>query len=296
MELFDKHVSSPPAHGNERLHLRGVVGILLAAAYEPSVRSLRTIDDLSLLRQVPGLSGVQRVAKSTLSDAMAKFDPAALKPLIAAIQNQLPQLERFDPKTAELSRRIIAGDGSWFNLAGTVVHALQCSRGNNGKQSRVRLNLQLDVDSFCPTDFDVSGKGDGNEAEAFKRKLQSNCIYLNDRNFVNHSYINAIKERGSNFVLRLKKGVNFEVRETRALTDEDRKHGVLRDEIGVLTGPKDGNADARMCSSRPYAHPLRRVTIWNEQGQCEIVLLTDILDVAAHVIGLLYRLRWQITN
>ena len=90
MELFDKHVSSPMAHGNERLHLRGVVGILLAAAYEPSVRSLRTIDDVSLLDQVPALSGLPRIARSTLSDAMAKFDPAALKPLIRAIQGQLP--------------------------------------------------------------------------------------------------------------------------------------------------------------------------------------------------------------
>ena len=295
MELFDKHVSSPSAHGNEQLHLRGVVGILLAAAYEPTVRSLRTIDDLSLLHKAPALSGVPRVAKSTLSDALAKFDPAALQPLIAAIQKQLPQLERFDPKTAELARRIIAGDGSYFNLAGTVIHALQCTRGNKGKQCRVRLNLQLDVDSLCPTDFDVSGKDDGSEAEAFKRKLQPGCIYLYDRNFVNHSFINAILEKDSNFVLRLKKGVNFEVRETRELTDEDRKHGVLHDEIGVLSGPKSaGNSDARSCSSKPPAQLLRRVTIWNEESQSEVVLLTDLLDVAAHIIGLLYRLRWQI--
>ena len=67
MDLFDRHVSSPAPHGNQRLHLRGVVGILLAAAYEPSVRSLRTIDDLSLLDHSPARSGVPRVARSTLS-------------------------------------------------------------------------------------------------------------------------------------------------------------------------------------------------------------------------------------
>ena len=295
MELFDKHVSPPPAHGNERLHLRGVVGILLSAAYEPSVRSLRTIDDLSLLDQVPTLSGVPRVARSTLSDAMARFDPAALKPLIGAIKTQLPQLERFDPRTAELTRRIVAGDGSWFSLAGNVVHALQCTRGNAGTQCRVRLNLQLDVDGFFPTDFDVSGKDDGNEAEAFKRKLQPDCIYLWDRNFVNHGFINAILEKGSNFVLRLKRGVLFDVQQTNPLTDEDRAHGVLRDEVGVLSGPvSEGNTDARTCTAKPPACQLRRVTIFDEKRQAEVVLLTDLLDVPAHVIGLLYRLRWQI--
>lgn len=295
MDLFDRHVSSPAPHGNQRLHLRGVVGILLAAAYEPSVRSLRTIDDLSLLDHSPALSGVPRVARSTLSDAMAKFDPAALKPLIAAIQGQLPQLSRFDPRTAELTRRIIAGDGSWFNLAGDVVHALQCRRGNKGRQCRVRLNLQLDVDGFFPTDLDVSGKGDGNEAEAFKRKLQGDCIYLWDRNFVNFSFINAILEKGSNFVLRLKKGVNFTVGQTRTPSDEDLAHGVLRDEVGVLSGPvSQGNTDARACTERPPARPLRRVTVFDPNRQAEVVLLTDLLDVPAWVIGLLYRLRWQI--
>ena len=295
MGLFDKHVTPPPEHGNERLHLRGVVGILLAAAYEPSVRSLRTIDDLSLLDQVPALSGVRRVARSTLSDAMARFDPAALKPLIGAIQRRLPQLERFDPRTAELARKIIAGDGSWFNLAGSVVHALQCRRGNQGRQCRVRLNLQLDVDGFFPTDFDVSGKGDGNEANAFKRKLQGDCIYLWDRNFVNHAFINAILEKGSNFVLRLKKGVNFDVQQTQTLTDEDRAHGVLLDEVGVLSGPKSqGNTDARACTAKPPSCLLRRVTVWDQNRQAEVVLLTDLLDVPASVIGLLYRLRWQI--
>jgi hypothetical protein len=221
MALFDKHVTPPPAHGNERLHLRGVFGVLLAAAYEPAVRSLRTIDDLSLLDHMKCLTGVPRVARSTLSDSLAKFDPQVIAPVMGALKSQLPQLERFDPRTAELTRRIIAGDGSWFNLAGMVTHALQCARGNKGRQCRVRLNLQLDVDSMIPTDFDVSGKGDGSEADAFERKLQSDCIYLYDRNFVNHRFINAVMAKDSNFVLRLKKGVNFTVLETVQLLPQD---------------------------------------------------------------------------
>jgi hypothetical protein len=295
MEAFDRHVQPPRPHGNEKLHLRGVVAVLLAAAYEPAVRSLRTIDDLSLLDDVEALSGVPRVARSTLSDALARFDPQALAPLIKALQAKLPQLQRLDPHTAQLSGRIIAGDGSWFNLAGTVVHALQCARGNRGKQSRVRLNLQLDVDGLIPTDFDVSGKGDGSEAAAFERKIQSGCIYLFDRNFVCHRFINAVMNKDSNFVLRLKKGVNTETLSARELTADDLRHDVLRDEMIVLTGPVSaGNADARSCSSKPPSRPLRRVTVWDHNKRQEVVLLSDLLDVPAHVIALLYRLRWQI--
>jgi len=295
MRLFDQHVRPGPAHGNERLHMRGMVGVLLAAAFEPAVRSLRTIDDLSLHDKVKEISGVDRVARSTLSNAMARFDPQWLKSLMRAIEKQLPRLSRIDPETAGLTRKIIAADGSWFNLAGEVAHALHCSRGNAGQQSRVRLNLQLDVDSFCPTDFDVSGEGDGNEAVAFMRALQGDCIYLTDRNFVNFAFINAVRAKGSNLVLRMKKGVNFDVQRTNELTEKDAKHNVLRDEMGVLPGPKsEGNADARSCTSKPPTCLLRLVTVWDENKQCEVWLLTDLLDVPAHVISVLYRLRWQI--
>jgi hypothetical protein len=293
--LFDAHVRPPTPHGNQRLHLRGMVGVLLAGAFEPAVRSLRTIDDLSLHQRVKDLTGVGRVARSTLSDALAKFDPKTLWPLIRAIQGRLPHLSRFDPETAGLARKIIAADGSWFNLAGEVAHALQCSRGNAGKQSRVRLNLQLDVDGFCPSDFDVSAKGDGNEAAAFIRSLQGDCIYLADRNFVSFAFINAVLGAGSNLVLRMKKGVNLGVGETRELSAKDREHHVLRDQAVILSGPQSkGNADARSCTDKPPTRTLRLVTVWDEKNQCELMLLSDLLDVPAFVIGVLYRLRWQI--
>ena len=295
LNLFDKHVRPAKPHGNERLHLRGMLAVLLSAAFDPAVRSLRTIDDLSLHPSVQSVTGVDRVARSTLSDAMAKFDPESLRPLMRALQGQLPMLSRLDPATAQMTRRIIAADGSWFNLAGEVVHALQCSRGKNGTQYRVRLNLQIDVDAFCPTDFDVSGKDDGSEADAFIRLIQPDCIYLVDRGFVNFSYINAVLASGSNLVLRLKKNNLFDVQQTRELTEEDREHQVISDEVGVLPGPKsEGNADARSCTAKPPVQMLRRVTVWDQKNKTNVVLLTDMLDVPAYVIAVLYRLRWQI--
>jgi DDE family transposase len=295
LDLYDRHVGAQPAHGNQRLNVRGVLALLLSAAFEPAVRSLRTIDDLSLCPDIQKLVGVPRVARSTLSDALAKFDPASLNPTLEALKAQLPQLQRFDPHTAQLIGKILAGDGSWFNLAGQVDHALHCARGNKGKQSRVRLNLQLNVDGFYPDTFDVSGNGDGCEADAFKRNIQPDSIYLIDRNFVNFSFLNAVLAKGSHFVLRLKKKVNFAATQMNALSQEDISHGVLRDEIGLLTGPKSaGNGDARSCSDKPPAQTLRRVTVFDPNKNQEVELLTDLLDVPAFIIGVLYRLRWQI--
>jgi hypothetical protein len=296
LRVYDRTVDVPDAHGNQRLHLRGMLGTLLAAAFEPATRSLRTIDDLSLYPSVRAVSGVDRVARSTLSDAMAKFDPELLRPMFAALAQQLPMLKRHDPQTADVVGRLVAADGSWFNLAGEVVHAIECRRGNTGRvQSRVRLNLQLDVDSFLPVDCDVSGKGDGSEAQAFIRRLMPGCVYLADRNFVHFAFMNAIIEKESNFVVRWKKGVNFDVHASCCLTDTDRMHDVCLDQTGRLPGPTSaGNTDARSCTSKPPTQTLRRVSVWDQNNKCLVMLLTDLLDVPAYVIGVLYRMRWQI--
>jgi len=295
MRLFDEHVVLPKAHGNERLHLRGMVGGLLAAAFEPSVWSLRPLDDLSLHPRIQKLTGVDRLPRTTLSDAMKRFDPERIKPLIHALAAQAPAMKRLDPATKELTRRIVAADGSWFNLAGKVTHALQCSRGNKGNQARVRLNLQIDADSFAPVFCDVSGKDQGNEAAAFAANIQGDCIYLVDRNFVSFAFINRVFEQKSNLVLRLKKGVNFTAQQSKPLSDQDKAHGVQSDEIGHLSGPdSDGNQDARSCSAKPPERLLRRIVVWDEKNKTEVILLTDLLDVPAHIVGLLYRLRWQI--
>jgi DDE family transposase len=72
---------------------------------------------------------------------------------------------------------------------------------------------------------------------------------------------------------------------------------VLRDEVGHLSGARSaGNADHRSFTARPTAKMLRRVTIRDERNQGELVLLSDLPadDVPAHVIGLIYRQRWQV--
>jgi hypothetical protein len=296
MELFDRHVKIEPSHGNEQLHFRGMIGTLLAAAFEPAVRSLRTIDELSLREEVKAVSGMDRVARSTLSDAMARFDPQRLRPMVEALRRQLPQLDRFDGQTAGVVRRIVAADGSWFNLAGEVAHALHCRRGRTPRrQSRVRWNLQLDVEAFLPDEFDVSGSGDGSEAAAFARSIQGGCIYLLDRNFVHFGFIRAVLAKESSFVLRLKKSVHFATQSSSRLSDKDLLHHVLKDEIGTLSGPvSHGNKGRPGRTGQPPPQTLRRVTVWDPVNGKEVVLLTDILDVPAYVIGELYRLRWQI--
>ncbi|MDD4891771.1 MAG: hypothetical protein PHU85_17775 [Phycisphaerae bacterium] len=64
------------AHGNRIVHFDNLLLGLLLSFYNPTCRSLRTIEGLSHVAQDE--LGVDRLCRSTTSDAMALFDPVDL--------------------------------------------------------------------------------------------------------------------------------------------------------------------------------------------------------------------------
>jgi hypothetical protein len=283
-------------HGNASLKLVDVLIVMLAGFFNPLVRSQRLVEALSSQEWMRDKTGVARIARSTLSDAMKRFDPEALRPLIEGLAAQVPALGRRDADLESLTKQVIAADGSFFALAGDVAWALHNRKGADGKmRPSVRWNLQLDIRSFTPVDADISGADDASEPDAFIRRLKPDAIYVVDRGFVSFRFLNAVLDRGSSFVVRQKKGAHFDVRAPRELAARDHEMGVLGDEEGTLPGPRSkGNADCRSFTAKPPERLLRRVTVRDERNKCEVTLLTDLLDVPAHVVALLYRKRWQV--
>lgn len=280
------------AHGNASLETMNVVTVMLAGFFNPMVRSQRLLEALSAQRWMRKSTGIERIPRSTLSDALKRFDPQQLRPLIGELTRRIPALGRRHKDLALVTRQILAADGTYFNLAGEVAWAIASRRGNTDKpQSRFRLNLQLDTDTFSPVDADISGGDDASEPAALLRRLRGGVIYVLDRNFLHFQLIGAVLDAGSNLVLRLRKNAVFEAQEARELTAKDREHGVVRDEVGHLTG---GKTAAHHFTAAAPTQMLRRVTVWDERNGCELLLLTDMLDLPAYVIGALYRERWQI--
>src|SRR5579884_1765565 len=99
------------SHGNARLELVDVLIVLLAAFYNPLVRSQRLIDALSSQEWMQQRTGLERIPRSTLSDALKRFDPEQLKPLIRNLCSQVARLDHRDPDLATLTRQVIAADG-----------------------------------------------------------------------------------------------------------------------------------------------------------------------------------------
>jgi hypothetical protein len=280
-------------HPNRTLFFDDVAVAYLLGFFTPAIRSLRTMEDFSQTEQMQAHLSTDRLARSTLSDANKVFDPTLLEPIIEDLCARLPQLRQSDPKLAELTERVRVVDGSLFTVAADVTWALRQRRANGKPRDTIRLNLQWAAGSGIPEGVSISGKG-LSESEALMRSLEPGLIYVMDRGFIHFELLDRIVHACSDFVLRLKSNNYFManqgpglIEKSLSLGDEDRAAGVLSDRIGHL-----GGVPPRF---PPPAGLLREVQILNpDHPDQPLRLLTNIMDVPAHIIGLLYRWRWKI--
>lgn len=273
-------------HPNRVLHFDAVLTALLVGFYSPTIRSLRAIEDHSVTEGLVAQLPVDRVCRSTLSDAMRQMKAQHLLPIVAALVKQIPALRRQDDDLHALLKRIVAADGSIFTVPADVLWAIAMTRPGGKPGRQFRLNLQLDVLQFLPVTFSVSGQDDGSESAAFTRDLVPGVIYVADRNFVDFKFIHAVFDKGSDLVVRLKSDTNFILTQERAITEADRQANVISDRIGLVPGSagSPGFGDK----------PLREVTLIDTRSGKPVRLLTNLLEVPARIIGLIYRYRWMI--
>ena len=214
------------------------------------------------------------------------FDPSLLTPLLQEICQAIPNRQSLDPEFQGLYERLMAFDGSYFRVPAQVLWALQEKSGSQVPGRQVRLNLHYCIGTGNPAGLSVSGEDGDSEAQAILKTMTPEMICVADRGVFSFAGVNGIVAGGSHFVFRLKLVVGFTCESENILTEKDRQHRVISDRIGYLTG-----------SSRRPA-PLikvREILIYNpDNPEQPIRLLTDMLDLPAHIIGLIYLQRWTI--
>lgn len=275
-----------PAHGNRVLTADRLVLGLLLAFFDPLARSLRRIEDAA---DFGGRLDLPRLARSTTADAMAAFDPAALRPLLDDLRARVPGVAHDDPDLATVTRRIVAGDGTYLTTLADVAWALRHTKRDGRRQGQVRANLQLDVATWAPQVVTVSGDDGQSEPAAFGADLLEGVLYVFDRNFLDFAFVARLIAKDNDFVLRARANAPAaRVVAARGLTAADAAAGVVADETVELTG-----------RGAP-AGRFRRVTVvtTDRRGRPETIrLLTSLTaadDVPARVVAAVYRLRWQV--
>src|SRR5438874_687478 len=169
-----------------------------------------------------------------------------------------------------------------------------------------RLHTHFEVDRHVPARIDVTreGGGDCDERAVLERTIESDRLYVMDRGYAKFALFNQVVAAGSSYVCRVRDNSAYDAVEERPLSEADRAQRVTQDRIVTLGGSKR--------ASRPD-HTVRLITIQcqphRKHGRsqryaragstgpaCDGVLrlATNLLDVPAEIIALLYHFRWTI--
>lgn len=295
------------AHGNRRLFLDDVFVAYLLAFFNPTIRSLRTIEDLSQTVQAQKHLSVEKICKSTLSDFNRLVDPQRLAPILQALRGQLSRRQSRRPRVEhdlqELLQRTIAVDGTFLHAVAEVAWAVANSNHHGARRHRARLDAHLDVSTWLPEVIVVPEPGQS-EADSAIEYLQAGRIYLYDRGYLSFAllrghYAASVETTAgalaaqAHFVVRYKPagGNSPELDEAveRPLTAEDRAAGVFSDRVGHFASDHARQAGIAKIQ-------LREVLIsYADQGEQKTLrLITNLLEVPAQTVGWLYRSRWQV--
>lgn len=299
-----RDIQEEDAHGNRDLFSDDVFVVYLLAFFNPTIRSLRTIEDLSQTQQAQKHLSIDKVCKSTLSDFNKVADPERLIPLVQALRAQLSRkqigLPRTDYDLHEMLKRTVAVDGTFLHAVAEVAWAVANSNNHGATRHRARLDAHLNVSTWLPELIVVPEPGES-EADSAIRNILADRIYVYDRGYSSFALLRAhyteiaegAPEAKSHFVVRYKKaGVNSPSPSDavdRPLSDEDLAAGVISDRVGYFTSysaSRDGITEI----------PLREVIlVYEEKGEQKTLrLITNLLDVSAKTVALLYQSRWQV--
>jgi hypothetical protein len=146
----------------------------------------------------------------------------------------------------------------------------------------VKLHLMLDHQGYLPC-WGVVTEGKTHDIRpAQKLSFEPGTIVAMDKGYIDYVMMNRWNASGVFFVTRLKTNTVYEVVEDRPVPE---RNNVLEDQTIRLMGT--GTCD-------DYPQTLRRVVVWDQKNQREIVLLTNIFRLAASTVGAIYKDRWQI--
>jgi hypothetical protein len=214
-------------------------------------------------------------ARSTLSYANAHRPAELFEDLFYDLLGRCQALA--GPRKFRFKNKLYSLDATVIDLCLSVFDWAKFRRAKGA----VKLHLLLDHDGYLPT-FCLMTEGRVHEINVARTlELPAGAVVVMDRGYVDYLWLDALDAQGVFFVTRLKDNALFSIAETLSAP----KGGILADDIILLPGSgKSLNPDRVM----------RRVVVWDEVNEREIVLLTNNFKLAASTIAALYKERWQI--
>lgn len=289
--------------GNRDLHMDEYCALILLFLFSPAVHSLRTIQRASELRKVQKLLGCGRASLGSLSEGVQVFEPERLEEIIAELGAELTPHAR-DPRLAEIRQTITLVDGTLLPALSRIGEAMWLSTKSGTRHHAWRLHTHFSLDLHVPVRMDLTNgrnSGPSNEKNVLRQHLAADHLYVSDRGYEQFSLFDEIVEAQSSYVCRIRDNSRYQVLQERPLSEAARQASVVFDAVVALGDSEDARR-------RPQ-HPVRLVMVQvqphekrsNRKGNTGagpsdglLRIATNLLDVPAEIIALLYQYRYTI--
>ncbi len=278
--------------GNRLLHMDQYVSLLLLYMFNPICTSLRSLQQASELRKVQKKLGVPRASLGSLSEAATVFDSQQMVEVIAALGKQLQPIAVHD-KLRNLPGTLTAVDGTLLKALPKITWALWIDEQHKAVKNHVHFEILKGV----PVAATLTD-GNGNEKDVLAAHLQAGRIYVMDRGYAKYELLQQILNTHSSFVCRIRDNYVAQAIEERAISPEGQTAHIVRDRLVHLGGQHrehDLVQPVRVIEIKCQPHPKRLHTGRGGPEQSEtLAIVTDLVDLEADVIALIFQHRWTI--
>jgi hypothetical protein len=278
--------------GNRILYMDQYISLLLLYMFNPICTSLRSLQQASELKKVQKKLGVFRASLGSLSEASTVFDSRNMLEIIERLGEQLKPIAHHE-KLKDLPGILTAVDGTLLKCLPKIAWALWI----DDKHKAVKNHLHFEILKGVPVKATITD-GNANEKDVLVENLEAGRIYVLDRGYAKYGLLQKIMDQKSSFVCRIRDNYACEVIEERPITADGDTAGVVRDRIvrlGSNTRSDEIGVAVRVVEikCRPHVKRMHTGRGGPEQSQT-VVIATDLLDVEADVIALIFKHRWTI--
>ena len=286
---------------NRTLHYDQYGMLMLLYFFNPIVTSLRGLQQASELKNVQKKLGCARASLGSLSEAATVFDPDRLKEIIGELGQQLQPLAN-DKRLQNIDQTITLVDGSLIAALPRIMEASFRKAQTGCGMIKWRLYTHFELSTGVPNRIDVTpnGGGEHDERAVLESTLESDRLYVTDRGYAKFLLFNAIVQKGSSYVCRLRDNSVWTTVEERYRNDDAGLNEVISDEIVEFNNSSVGRRPdhkIRVVCIHTNPHTTRGKYRGGSSGVDSDGILriaTNLLDVPADIISLIFAYRWAI--
>lgn len=256
------------------------LSLFIFGLFNPVIETLQGLCAASELGRVQREACTRRVSLGSFSEMQSVLDPQLLREVFHKLVQKTKSQRKPDPRLAHME--LIAQDGSLWRALPRMAWA-RYGVGPKGEAKGVRLHLRFNVCDDKPVDAQIT-KGSGCERKALRKMCRPGQTSVSDRYYgEDYRLFSDIDQAKGFFVFRIKDNAILNVEEELPLSAEDTAAGVVR-HVRAWLG----------ATERTRSMPVRVVEIRAAGQHLLLVTNLDGAEVPAHLVGGIYRRRWDI--